>query len=292
MCRGKKEKNGAHEKNDAIHAGTEPVNPWQEQALAHWEMINRLAGRRFQQTELAEEAALFVMDGLARDDWSRLRAFTGRSTLATFVTALTLRLLEDFARARFGRVKPPLWVCRLGGIWLTLFRLLCLERFSPDEAVALIGNRQPGQMRVAEEAAYRLLGEIPSCGEQRGEQTELNEHTTLPDAEGECSAPEHQLEQEERHHLFTILGRILFDDAAGEADPRLLERIATAGISLEPKERLLLKLCYRDGVAVAEAGRMLGWNRYQVHGRLRRLLERLRQDLVNADLDEELRLLL
>jgi DNA-directed RNA polymerase specialized sigma24 family protein len=258
-------------------------------------MINRMAGRRFVQAELAEEAALYVMDGLAQDDWSRLRTFTGRSTLATYIGTLTLRLLEDFARTRFGRVKPPLWICRLGGIWMTLFRLLCLERFSPDEAVALIGNRQPGQIEAAEEAAYRILGELPSCGEHQGEQRELrefNEETALPDGEAECSTQEKQVEREERQQLFTLLGRVIFDEAASEADPRLVERVAAAGISLEPKERLLLKLCYRDGVAVAEAGRMLGWNRHQVHGRLRRLLERLRQDLANAGLDEELRLLL
>jgi DNA-directed RNA polymerase specialized sigma24 family protein len=268
------------------------MTSWRQQALAHWEMINRMAGRRFQQADLAEEAALFVMDGLAWDDWSRLRAFTGRSTLATYIGALTLRLLEDFARARFGRVKPPLWVRRLGGLWMTLFRLLCLERFSPDEAVAIIANHQPAQIRAAEEAAYHILGELPTCGEHRGEQTEFNEETGLPDSEEECSAQEQQLEEEERRQLFAILGRFLFDDTAAGGDPRLLERVAAAGISLESKERLLLKLCYRDGVAVAEAGRMLGWNRHQVHGRLRRLLERLRQDLANAGLGEELRLLL
>lgn len=267
------------------------MNSLRQQALAHWEMINRMAGRRFGQPELAEEAALYVMDGLAQDDWSRLRSFTGRSTLATYIGALTLRLLEDFARARFGRVKPPLWVRRLGGLWMTLFRLLCLERYSLDEAVAIVGNRQPGQGRAAEEAAYHILGELPACGEHRGEQTEFNEET-VPDSEEECSIQEQQLEQEERRQLFAILGRFLFDDTAAEGDLRLLERVAAAGISMESKERLLLKLCYRDGVAVAEAGRMLGWNRHQVHGRLRRLLERLRQDLANAGLGEELRLLL
>jgi DNA-directed RNA polymerase specialized sigma24 family protein len=72
----------------------------------------------------------------------------------------------------------------------------------------------------------------------------------------------------------------------------LLEKVLHADISLEPRERLLLKLCFREGVAVAEAGRMLGWNRHQVHGRLRRLLERLRRDFTDAGLDQELRLLL
>ena len=268
------------------------MNPWQHQALAHWEMINRMAGQRFQQTSLAEEAALFVMDGLARDDWRRLQAFAGRSTLATYIGALTLRLLEDFARARFGRVKAPLWIRRLGGIWMTLFRLLCLERFSPDEAVAIAGNHQPGSVRVAEEAAYRILGEIPSCGEHQGEATEFCEDTMSPVAEASCSEQEQQVEKEERLQLFTLLGRMLFDDTAEGGDPRLLERVAATGIRLEPRERLLLQLCYRDGIAVAEAGRMLGWNRHQVHGRLRRLLERLRQDLAAAGLDEELRWLL
>jgi DNA-directed RNA polymerase specialized sigma24 family protein len=268
------------------------VNPWQQQALAHWETINRLAERRFPQGGLAEEAALFVMDRLADDDWQRLRLFGGRSTLATYIAALTLRLLEDFARARFGRVKPPLWIRRLGGLWLTLFRLLCLERFSPFEAVAVIGNRQPDQMRTAEEAAYKILGELPHCGAHRGAEVEFDEATVLPDGEADCSRQEHQLEQEERHTLFTVLGRVLFDDLADEIDPHLLERLGEVQFDLQPKERLLLKLCYRDGVAVAEAGRMLGWNRFQAHGCLRRLLARLRHNLARAGLDQELRLLL
>ncbi len=268
------------------------MNPWQKQALAHWDQINRMAGRRFQQAALAEEAALFVMDGLARDDWRRLQAFTGRSTLATYMGALTLRLLEDFARVRFGRVTAPRWIRRLGGIWLMLFRLLCLERFSPDEAVALVGNRHPSTAQAAEKAAYHILGEIPSCGEHQGEATEFCEETTLPPSEEDCSVQEHQLEQKQRTQLFAILGRILFDATHKDMAPRLLERLTGAEISLTPQERLLLQLCYRDGVAVAEAGRMLGLNRHQVHGRLRRLLDRLRQDFAAAGLEEELRLLL
>ena len=268
------------------------MNPWQKQALTQWDMINRMASRRFQQASLAEEAALFVMDGLAADDWRRLQAFTGRSTLATYIGALTIRLLEDFARLRFGRVRAPLWIRRLGGIWMSLFRLLCLERFSPDEAVALISNHQPGQVRTTEEAAYQILGEIPSCGEHQGEETEFCEETTLLAADGECSVQERQLEQEERRQLFTILGRLLLSETGEGVDPRLLERVAEVGITLAPQERLLLQLCYRDGIAVAEAGRMLGLNRHQASGRLRRLLERLRQDFAAAGLDEELRLLL
>lgn len=269
-----------------------PINPWQEQATAHWELINQLAGRRFPQREIAEEAALFVMDGLSRDDWHRLRSFGERSSWSTFIAALTLRLLEDFARKRFGRVQPPLWVRRLGGIWTTLFRLLCLERFSPTEAAQIIGDCHPGQLRTAEEAAYRLLAELPNCGEHRGDQVELDENTVVVGDEADCSLQEQHLEQLERSQVMAALGRILFDGTSDEAVPRLMQRLADGPFSLDAKDRLLLKLCYRDGVGVAEAGRMLGWNRHQVHGRLRRLLARLRQQVVAAGVEEELRLFL
>lgn len=264
---------------------------WQQQATAHWPLINRLAARRFVQETLAEEAALFVMDKLAEEDWRRLRAFTGRSTLATYIGALSLRLLEDFARQRFGRLKPPAWVRRLGGIWETLFRLLCMERLGPDAAVAQLMARQSCATAIAEQAAYQMLGEIPSCGSHRGEQVDLGEELAASSEEG-ISQPEEQLEIAEREQCLQVLGRILFAEEESAIDAPRLERLLGVRISLEPRERLLLKLCFRDGLAVAEAGRMLGWNQNQAHGRLRRLLERLRQHFAEAGLEEELRLLL
>jgi DNA-directed RNA polymerase specialized sigma24 family protein len=270
---------------------TQDAEDWRTRALSQWELINRLATRRFRQQPLAEEAALFVVDRLAEDDWRRLRTFSGRSSFTAFVAALSLRLLEDFSRLRFGRAKPPLWVRRLGGVWMALFRLLCLERRSPAEAAALLAARQLGDERHLETTAYQLLGELPSCGEARGEITGLDED--LAAAEIDTNANQEQrLEEEERDGLFAVLGRIVFGEGAGAADERLLARVSEAGIELAPRERLLLQLCFRDGLPVAEAGRMLGWNRHQTHGRLRRLLARIREDLTRAGLAEELRLLL
>ena len=63
-------------------------------------------------------------------------------------------------------------------------------------------------------------------------------------------------------------------------------------ISLSPDERLLLKLCYQDGLTVAKAGEMLGMSRFQAHGKKRRLMARLKEELERTGLDQELRLLL
>lgn len=265
---------------------------WQQQALSHWPMINRLAARRFPQGELAEEAALFVMDKLAEKDWLRMRSFAGQSSLATYLAAVTFRLLEDFARKRQGRIKPPLWVRRLGGIWMSLFRLLCLERFSPTDAVEILISRQSCAAAVAEKAAYQLLGEIPDCGSYHGEATELTEESVIEEKQTESSHPELKFDQEEREQCLQSLASVIFAEENSVPPTHLFERLLQANVRLEPQERLMLKLCFRDGLAVAEAGRMLGWNRHQVHGRLRRLLQRLRQDFAEAGLDKELRLLL
>ena len=47
---------------------------------------------------------------------------------------------------------------------------------------------------------------------------------------------------------------------------------------------MLLKLCYQEGLGVTEAGRMLGLTRFQAHGRMRRLLERLKAEFSRTGL--------
>lgn len=154
-------------------------------------------------------------------------------------------------------------------------------------------QQQAGDPRQIERAAYQLLGEIPSCGERHGVEPGVWEEADVRAGhEADCAEQEQRLTEGEREQLFATLGRVVFDEAVAEAGSRLLARVAAANIELAPRERLLLKLCFRDGVAVTEAGRMLGWNRFQVHGRLRRLLERLRRELARVGLEEELRLLL
>ena len=265
---------------------------WQQQAITYWPLINRLAGRRFPQETMAEEAALFVMDKLAENDWMRMQAFDGQASLATYLATVTLRLLEDFSRSRFGRVKAPLWVRRLGGIWEALFRLLCLERFTPAEAVEILSTRQSCAQTVAEHAAYKLLGQIPNCGAHQGQESELPEDYPVASDDDQAGPVEHGLEQEERSQCLQALASIVFEDEHPAGKSRMLNKLLEAKIILDPRERLLLKLCFRDGLSVTEAGRMLGWNRHQVHGRLRRLLQRLRQDLADVGLDQELQILL
>ncbi len=266
--------------------------PWQEQALAHWELINQMAARRFPQDSLAEEAALYVMDRLARDNWRRLRSFQATSSLRTYIRAITYRLLEDFSRQRFGRLKPPAWIKQLGGIWLSLFQLLCQERYTPAEAVAILTSRQGAAEKQVEHCAYQLLGELPDCGKKVGEQTAFQEEQMGPSGQPSAGSwQQEQLETKEREQFFAVLSRLLLEGET-QHSMALLTKGPTLNFALSTQERLLLQLCYRDGIAVAQAGRMLGWNRHQTHGRLRRLLKKIEQTLERAGLAQELRQLL
>ena len=264
------------------------MTDWQEKTLAHWDLINRLAGRRFGDRILVEEAALAVFDGLREDDWQRLQSYSGVSTFPAFLATLTCRMLEDFARSRFGRIRPPLWVRRLGATWVDLFRLLCLERLSLVEAVESLAVRRGDQDRQdLENAAYLIKGEIIDCGQHQGLEVALDDETVEPVSAEECAEPEGKLFAKERVRVFQLICT-----AVVGTDPQLTEEglagLQTLQLDLQPEEKLLLKLCYRDGLPMPRVGEMLGYNRFQLHGRLRRLLARLRAEFERVGLAPEL----
>ena len=259
---------------------------WKEKALVHWDLINRLAVRRFGTVPLAEEAALFVMDSLAADSWKRLQAHSGKGSFKSYLASLSWRLPEDFSRKRFGRVRPPLWIKKLGGIWSLLFSLLCLERLSVSDAVESASCRYPTSEKDAiEDAALSLLGRIPECGKQQGLEYSLDE---TEDAGNLKEYPEQLHEKDEQAHLFASLFDQLVGDEQDIQVPEKLSLLLREGIILTPEEQLILKLLYQDNVGVARAGTLLGLNRDQLNGRLRRLLARLRKDFQDMGLEEEL----
>ncbi len=259
--------------------------------LANWALINRLARHRFGSTALAEEAALFVLEHLEADDWHRVRSFNGKASFATFLTSLSFRLMEDFSRKRFGRIRPPLWVQRLGGFWLLLFRFLCLERLSVAEAVEGVTQRKSGEDRGdVEAAAWTLLERVVHCGTHQAREVPLVEDEHKQITQG--TMPEAVFEQEEKDHFLHALFGDLFNPEEKKQAGGCWGKIVALGVKLTAEERLLLKICYQDGLSVTSAGDLLGYNRHQVHGRLRRLLARLRSDFSAAGISEELRSML
>lgn len=263
---------------------------YKDQVFAELATINRLAARRFTNPAVAEEATLFVIDGLAADDWKRLRGFAGQSSFTTYLASLSYRLLEDFSRRRFGRKRPPLWIRLLGGIHALLFRFLCLDRLQVPEAVEFVAQRQrlPDRMMI-EAAAWAILEKVGDCRSHQAMEVAIDEAN--PPMSDQDSAGE-RLEAEDRANFLQALFAGVFER---DDDGRLVRTCAgliDLPVELSAEERLLLKMCYQDNLSVTMAGEALGLNRHQVHGRLRRLLARLAEGFRKAGIAEELRDLL
>ena len=259
--------------------------------LEHWELLDRLARRRFSLETLSEEAALFVMNRLERDDWGLLRNYRGSARLKTYFSSVVYNLLEDFARERFGRVRPPLWLRKLGGIWLLLYRLMCLERYSYSEATNLAVDRyQQFHLSQIEVMADRILGEIPNCGKTQYREQSLDEHGYGKLSDKRTS--HNSAEEKEGERIMKALHDQFFGPDPDLTKGGPLRELIGCPVQLEADERLLLTLCHVEGYSVTEAGKKLGLNRFQAHGRLRRLYGRIRQQFEAAGCSEALRLLL
>lgn len=270
-----------------------------KQALTtHWPLINSIAGRRFADDTLAEEAALYVLNRLEEDDYRRLRAFSGRAKFSTYISSLCIRLLEDYSRKKYGRLRPPAWITDLGGIWLFLFQLLCMQRLGVVDAVetAMSKASHNRSLEEVEDAAWKILERIIHCGSHQGQEVSMDDghgeglHTE-ESIRTKNSTPEEQLLERERRIFFELLFNTDMEreSTSASSQPVWLRKIS---LHLKSEERLLLKLCFQDDLSVTRAGEMLGLNTNQVHGKLRRLLARLRTVFDRAGISDELRQLL
>jgi DNA-directed RNA polymerase specialized sigma24 family protein len=260
-------------------------------AVEHWELVDRMAQRRFVNESLSQEAALFVMERLEKDEWKLLRGYRGSARLKTYFCSVVYNLLEDFARTKFGRVRPPLWLKKLGGIWLLLYRLMCLERFSFSDASHLAADRyQHLSQDQVELVAERILGEIPNCGKTQYQEVSLDDQ--LHGAESTHGSTQVIVEEKERELIMKGLHDQFFGADPDPSRSKALLKLLGCDVDLKADERLLLTLHHVEGLSVAAAGKKLGLNRFQAHGKLRRLYDRLRKAFASAGCSEELQLLL
>jgi len=260
----------------------------EEKIYQHLEIINKLAAKRFSNPATAEEAALFVLEGLSHNSWQRVCSFQEKSRFTTFLSALCWRLLEDFSRKKFGRKRAPQWLQKLGGCWMMIYRLLCLERYSFSDTVEIVVSHYSTYSSAAiERQAEKILGEIHDCGQTQNIEEEWTENK-----EEYASAEDvhHQVEEQQKNLVLNALQLELF----GEEQEATYDLISTLQqhIKLNAEEQLLLKLRHREQFSIAEIGTMLKKNRFQLNGKLRWIYAKIRSQLQEAGLEEELQLFL
>jgi RNA polymerase sigma factor for flagellar operon FliA len=194
---------------------------------------------------------------LVANDYELLRAFEGRSALATFLAAVIQRAYMDHCNHLWGKWRPSNAARRLGPLAVRLDTLLHRDGRSLGEACALI----PEEDR---EEAHRLASQLPSRARRRftGDE-ELGE---LPSAE---ASPEAVLVQRER-------------ELAAE---RVHQALENALEKLSAEDRLLVRLRIYEGVPLASAARSFGEDARQLYRRWETVKRSLRRTLEEGGYD-------
>lgn len=248
--------------------------------------LERIAQRRFPSSEsLAEEAYNEALSRLL-DDTDKLRdpaEFAGDDERRfRYFASCFINAIEDFSRHKFGRPRPPTWLRNLGGIWLQLYHWLCLERHSSNAVVERLAereielNQQPEALarRDAREMVRTVRGRITNCGEQQLdmplEHTDADGESRTLELESDSLNPETQVVEDTVQDALGALADLLGASSSAVAAPSI------AGLVLEDREAVLLRLVYVDGLNVSKAAKALGWQEHTARRLLNACLERLR----------------
>lgn len=240
--------------------------------------LEALARRRFPvDPTTAEEGFNAVLDLLSRDDWARLARFDGRGSPEGYLVRTFSHALEDFARQRFGRPRPPAAIARRGGAWLRIYQCLIVERW-PEPRVVDALAADTGWPAVEIAAAIRevkarcppaaSVGAFVPLEDDRDPAADLEPTVDRP------LEPERQLRRLLRERVLHGLSR-LFGDGDGGTDDG-------AADAVDAEDRVLVRLIHAEGLSLAASARLLGRPEHEVRRHYRRLLETLRRRLPPA----------
>ena len=216
-------------------------------------MVARTSGLPPQDAEdFAQHAHVHLMER----QYAPVAAFSGRSSLRTYLTVVVRRLLLDWRNARFGKWRPSAVARRLGPAAVALDRLMFRDGHRLEEAVAML----KGRPACSQSAPLRRLASL-----------------LPPRAKVQAVAPE----------TFDGLAPEGFFDPveakeAAAARRRTLARLQLAFRLLSPEDRHLVELRYRRGLSVRDIAAGLGQPDKPLYRRLERIVATLRRAMAVA----------
>jgi RNA polymerase sigma-70 factor, ECF subfamily len=209
----------------------------------------------------AEDFASHVKVELMENDYAVFRKYEGRASLGTYLTVVAERLLSVQRVQERGRWHASAEATRMGPAGLLLETLVRRDRRSIGEALPLVRSIDPALTRAAVEA---MLARIP-------------ERIPRPVASG-------VIDDE-------IADRVAAAESADgpllAAEARRLSERAACVVretlaALDVEDRMLLRMRFASGMAVADISRMTRLPQRPLYRRLEDLLGRLRRALLRA----------
>ncbi|HEX8410413.1 MAG TPA: sigma-70 family RNA polymerase sigma factor [Thermoanaerobaculia bacterium] len=239
------------------------MNP-EKTYLQHLATIERIAAfvarRNHLNADETEEFVQIVRVRLFENDYAIIRKFKGDSLLSTYLTTVIVRLFQQCRVEQWGKWRPSAEAKRLGGLAITLERLITRDGFSFLEAVNILTVRSGAPSTAAElEALYLRLP-------QRSPRPVLVSDDGLPDAVSVESDADERLESRDRERTAR----------------RMCEVVDAALVGLHPEDRLILKMRFWDNSKVPDIARQLHIDQKKLYKRLEKLFAILRRALEKA----------
>ncbi len=264
--------------------------------------LDRLAEKRFGQGGLAEEASSYVIEKLSANEWASLHAFKGQSKPETYLYTVTGNFLEEFSRKRFGRPRPPEWLKRQGDFWVIAWKMLCLERQSESFLIEKLSGQEMRDPDEVKDILRTIKARLPWCGHSN---KEISVASHDPDEDGQSpeqiipdyATPEQALSKELLSETLIMMSILLNPSPSSEkiADDYdlgnfpikqdMLEKLIRFKqiISLDDRERIILKMVFQDGFKRKAVAKSLGLADH-IPGRIiAKALEKIKQVLESLD---------
>ena len=233
--------------------------------------IETVCKRCFSAENDQNECYVYVIDSLKADNFKRLRAFKGKSKLNTYLYSLINALVIDFRRKQFGRRRIPAGVAKLGKWAETVYRFVCWQKFSFDDAydflriddlysgsyIQFIKEIEPiKKAPCRENPAFQSIDETPE--------------STLKNINAEGSNP--------LEFLIQKLDR--------EMRIKAIKVIRETTVELSEDDQLLIRLVYGSDQSVAAAARVIGLPASTAGKHLKSLLAKYREKLLAVGIRE------
>jgi RNA polymerase sigma factor (sigma-70 family) len=235
------------------------------------EKIETVCKRHFSAENDRSECYVFVLDSLKAENYKRLKAFKGKSKLSTYIYALTNSLVIDFRRKRYGRRRIPAAVQKLGQWAEAVYRLVCWQKFSIDDAYDFL------QVEGLYECSYELfLQEIVPI-----QNAPCRENPSFKSVDAPNRNPLRKMEDPGSNPLEKLLEKL---DRKRRVEAIKIIRETTK--KLPEIDQLLVRLVFGSDHPVRVVAKIIDLSTSATRRRLKGLLIKYRENLLAAGIRE------
>ncbi|MBI5191193.1 MAG: sigma-70 family RNA polymerase sigma factor [Nitrospirae bacterium] len=242
---------------------------------------SRYGGDDVPASNRADSLMVAVMEHLAADDFRVIREYKGRASIKGYLNVVIANKVVDIYRSREGRSRASEEARKYGEAGIRLYALVFTDGLPVEEAHAIIVREKlfSGDVETLRDMADRI-------GARR---THAHREVSL---DAPAPGPEDDGGGGQGGYYMRVLsdesGRINAADGTPGPEGEYLDKekehikaeaLAEAVRSLDPEERLMVKLRYVDGKDVREVARAIGSTEKNTYRKLSNMLEKCRKAL-------------